>query len=889
MICGFILLLAICAPVLGQNSPGPDVSKMSDLEFASFLATGLADDFAVSYGGQKYPLSAILPLQATLLERARTGTTEDAKVFADFTQTAMAQCLGSGLTESCALIGHGGLQAIMDFIDGGKLDEGDSFFLTALLLVQSEVENENFHSAGQIAATLRMWVRLALKQNKVRDPSAAEAWDLHLKYLIGTFILPNEEILAGRAKIRGLLSNKEPNSHPELRNTLKRLNDIESARIELYKYNWSGAERILRPWAKEGDQLAQSWLALSLMYLNKYPEAGKLLMGILHDRRPYQKDFQAYVHASLALARWQAGAKDHDKAIETLKNCRMQIVLRRKIDQSVSGKELPDYVMLPFYYIYRLESASFMASGKKLEAENAALQFSTIIRIWADIALRGTTEEEQLRFKELIEDGPFTVPYLADQKRLLGDNIVFFKGLIADELAKVPIQARDVNELIVQGYDPDLARDLARLPSTEREKRNAPSLEWSDLRNALPQGVAFVDFIRCGGRLNDRGWSEPVYLAVITTSDMKNEPAVLDLGRAPEIEAKITSFLSTMRLGFDDPSAETLAKELHALLLKPVLTTIPRDTKTIIFCPDGYLSFLNFAALPDADGTFLCEKVRSYISGSARDLISKQNFQTNQKSDPLIFANPAFGEKPLPEDSRKRSFSLQPLPEADKEARAVAGSLRERGWKPRILTGNAATEKSFRESNSPPIVHLATHGFFLADIGVKNPMKASGLALAGSAKYADRAKRGVLENDPNDGILTAEEISKINLNGTWLVSVSACESGMGRSLDGEGLLGLKRGFHKAGAQNLLLCLWPIEDSPARHFTEAFYAEFGKGRDPREAHHLAMKTILGHLKKESGITSAMRNAGAFVLTSGQKLAADEFQPVAGKRLVRAEKK
>ena len=99
---------------------------------------------------------------------------------------------------------------------------------------------------------------------------------------------------------------------------------------------------------------------------------------------------------------------------------------------------------------------------------------------------------------------------------------------------------------------------------------------------------------------------------------------------------------------------------------------------------------------------------------------------------------------------------------------------------------------------------------------------------------------------------------------------------------------MKRGFHKAGAQNLLLCLWPIEDSSARHFTEAFYAEFGEGRDPREAHHLAMKTILGHLKKESGITSAMRNAGAFVLTSGQKLVADELQPVAGKRFVRAEK-
>jgi CHAT domain-containing protein len=862
---------------------------MSDLEFANFLASGLAEDFAVSFRGKKYPATNLLPLQATLLEQAQTGSTDGAKAFTDFTKTAMEQTLAMGLTETCALLGDGGLAAIMDFADRGQIQGRDYFFLVSLLLIQAEFENENFHYAARIAARLRMEVRLWLEAKRVADPLAAKAWDLHLKYLIGSFTLPDDEILQGREKIGVLLGLKTPNPNKELRIVLKRLNALESAKIELYRYNWKGAEKLLRPLAKDGDRLAQAWLAKCLMFLDKYREAGDLLGQLLPNNNFRQPDFQAYMNAGLALALWQSAAKDHQKAIETLEDCRMQVVTRRKIDQAVSGKELPDYIKMPFYYIYRQETASLAVLGEKDKAAAAAMHYSTIIRVWANQVLLGTSESEQLRFKELMEDGPFTVPHMAKQTRLLADNLVFFKGLVADELGKNPISSRKIEALLIQGYDSDLARDAARLAEEGAEREDLKFFDWANLKDSLPEGLVFVDFVRCGGRLNERGGTEPVYLAVITSRETNEEPVLLDLGPAVEIENKITTFLATMRLGFDDPNSEALAKDLHALLINPILNTISPATKGLIFSPDGHISFLNLAALPDGEGIFLCEKFPSYYASSARDVISTNPKQAFSKSVPLIFANPSFGAPSHPDGARTRSFSLQPLPQAEKEAETVAVSLRERGLSPKVFAGEAATEKAFRSTSAPPVIHFATHGFFLGDKAIKNPMRAGGLALAGSAKFADRAKRGLCDDDADDGILTAEEISRMNLRGTWLVSVSACESGMGRTLNGEGLLGLQRGFQNAGAQNLLLCLWPIEDSAARNFIETFYREISKGRDPQTAYHYATTRLLTDLRKVSGISSAIRNAGAFVLSSGQPEVADTPQRTVSKRLVKAEKR
>src|SRR5260370_29705502 len=93
----------------------------------------------------------------------------------------------------------------------------------------------------------------------------------------------------------------------------------------------------------------------------------------------------------------------------------------------------------------------------------------------------------------------------------------------------------------------------------------------------------------------------------------------------------------------------------------------------------------------------------------------------------------------------------------------------------------------------------------------KNPMHRSGLALAGAQTTIEAWKRDEVPPVENDGILTAEDVSTLDLQGTWLVTLSACDTGSGQARAGEGVIGLRRGFIQAGAQNLLMTLWPISD------------------------------------------------------------------------------
>jgi CHAT domain-containing protein len=128
---------------------------------------------------------------------------------------------------------------------------------------------------------------------------------------------------------------------------------------------------------------------------------------------------------------------------------------------------------------------------------------------------------------------------------------------------------------------------------------------------------------------------------------------------------------------------------------------------------------------------------------------------------------------------------------------------------------------------------VATHGFFAkedpttaqtepeASLSVrqsvvkskffKNPMHRSGLALAGAQTTIEAWKHEEVPPVENDGILTAEDVSTLDLQGTWLVTLSACDTGSGEARAGEGVMGLRRGFIQAGAQNLLMTLWPISD------------------------------------------------------------------------------
>jgi CHAT domain-containing protein len=168
-----------------------------------------------------------------------------------------------------------------------------------------------------------------------------------------------------------------------------------------------------------------------------------------------------------------------------------------------------------------------------------------------------------------------------------------------------------------------------------------------------------------------------------------------------------------------------------------------------------------------------------------------------------------------------------------------------------------------------------------------NPMLRSGLALAGAQRTIEAWTRGEAVASENDGIVTAEEIGLLNLRGTRLVVLSACNTGLGEARSGEGVLGLRRGFMQAGAQNLLMTLWPIDDERTADFIADFYEADKQHGNAVKALSDVQRKWLSRLRTEKGIADACRIAGPFILSFQGNLSSRSFairRWAVGKQLV-----
>lgn len=187
--------------------------------------------------------------------------------------------------------------------------------------------------------------------------------------------------------------------------------------------------------------------------------------------------------------------------------------------------------------------------------------------------------------------------------------------------------------------------------------------------------------------------------------------------------------------------------------------------------------------------------------------------------------------------TRDQIVGFAPLPGSDKEVERVAGEyavFRPGDPAPVVLTGADATERAIKTLAAPPyVLHLATHGYYLKTGSIEGrPLLQSGIALAG----ANRALIGENGPDGENGILHALEAQNLNLYGTELVVLSACNTGQGAYDYSEGLEGPPRALYLAGAKNVMVALWPIDDRLTIPFMSRFYEEWlsHPGVTPAEA-------------------------------------------------------
>ncbi len=331
------------------------------------------------------------------------------------------------------------------------------------------------------------------------------------------------------------------------------------------------------------------------------------------------------------------------------------------------------------------------------------------------------------------------------------------------------------------------------------------------------------------------------------------------------------------RLDQHEQQVKETGRQLDEQLWRPVRKLLG-PVRRVFLAPDGALNLVPFAALTGEDGRYLVEDYTLNFLTSGRDLLRLHSGGNPAGTEAVIIANPVYDlaatGKKEPAASRRSAdftqFYYPPLPGTALEARALQTLLPDA----QVLTQGQATEAALKQVHSPRLLHIATHGFFLSDlptsaadrearqlgVGVtaaqaaaprqENALLRSGLVLAGVKQQTSGAGE--------DGVLTALEAAGLDLFGTKLVVLSACETGLGETRNGEGVYGLRRALVLAGSETQVMSLWQVSDTATRDLMIAYYKLLQNGAGRVEAlRQVQLAMIHGNL---SSLVGPSRNIG-----------------------------
>ena len=435
----------------------------------------------------------------------------------------------------------------------------------------------------------------------------------------------------------------------------------------------------------------------------------------------------------------------------------------------------------------------------------------------------------------------------------------------------------------------ELQRQGSRLSSVE------PWLDFAEFHKRLPKDAAFIDIARFQPidfkAIAGKRRQELRYVAWITLPGGK--VSLVDLGEARTVEAMIRKTLNTIdeapkliqQKGDIEATAQMSAalQPLAKQILHPLLSHVSAQKRWII-CPDGDLWLVpwNALPLPGVKLTYAVEKhTISYVT-SGRDLVTAVSpGQPGKVQPPVIFASPDF-------DLGKAEFSKQIDELRDKardvaqtrsgalgailkgkvkrlefsaaEAAAVAPPLEAyAGVAPQIFMEAKAIKQAVRSVRNPRILVLSTHGFCIPKSTTEtaaedNPLMRCGLLFAGCNDVQSREQ----------GIMTGLEVLDMDLRGCELVVLSACQTGLGETRDGEGVAGLRQCFQLAGADAVVASLWEVPDLPTALLMKKFFETLAKTSDKSEALAEAQRQMIQARRADRGVAHPFVWA-AFTLT------------------------
>ena len=372
-----------------------------------------------------------------------------------------------------------------------------------------------------------------------------------------------------------------------------------------------------------------------------------------------------------------------------------------------------------------------------------------------------------------------------------------------------------------------LANYLPSLPDNHEKS-------WEILQKSLTSGEAFVNIIqfRKFASTNQKGvksdhrlrygfTDSTFYAAMITTATTIEAPTIVVLGHGEYLEKRAINFYKNA-INFD--VKDNNSYKFYWQQIDKHLDGIQK----VYLCNDGIYHTINLQPIYDeSNDTFLTDK---YDIAYAMNPGQKPTYSSINAYDKrvLLVGNPYFGSTAV----NQTAFEM--LPGTGNEISELEIQFKNKRWQSTIFTGIKATQENIEEFANSDILHIATHGYYddRENSTARDALLSSGLVLAAAPESE--------VNGPE--ILTAYEVSNLNLSRTNLVYLSACETAQGKLENGEGVYGLKRAFLAAGADNVITSLWRIDDDITQQFVSTFYSYLLAGKRYDAALALTKKEI-----------------------------------------------
>lgn len=426
-----------------------------------------------------------------------------------------------------------------------------------------------------------------------------------------------------------------------------------------------------------------------------------------------------------------------------------------------------------------------------------------------------------------------------------------------------------------------LERELSTASAAFHNTYVQKSYTWQNVRDKLKAGEAAVEIVRFREfKPDSSGYFTPqvYYAALIVRPDTKDHPDMVVIRNGNNMESR---YLANYRNAIKYKVEENYS---YQLFWKPIANKLA-DVQKVFFSPDGVYNQISIYSLQNPEsGKYIIDEIAIQVVTNTKDLLEEKRVpdgalkggkamligypnyhagtfedmiaQTETATNVVVAAsegrevrgtrgarsavgleNTRSASRGLPRGIRGNlnryitsNDLLALLPGTKVEVDKINSLYNSLNQASEVVTGDAAVESTMKEVKNPKTLHIATHGFFLEDPKpgegvdikyVENPLLRSGLIFAGANSFL---ASGEISDDTGneDGILTAYEAMNLSLDGTDLVVLSACETGLGTVQNGEGVYGLQRAFRVAGAKSMIMSMWTVDDEATQELMTLFY-------------------------------------------------------------------